>query len=77
MTEVPEYRPLAFCPRSSRKRYSLTAERASRGAYRDAVKLKCLDCCGWEYPEAQRCQIPTCALWSHNQRIFRARGSGG
>ena len=28
-----------------------------------AIRLKCLDCSGWEWPEVARCQHTTCILW--------------
>ncbi len=43
---------------------------AREGSPLKAVKLKCLDCCGWDYPETKRCETHACALWLLHQRIF-------
>jgi hypothetical protein len=69
-------RILALCPADLRPRYARLAEQAEAGRYRAAVKLKCIECAGWSYVEAKRCEIPTCALWAVSRRIFgRARES--
>ena len=46
---------------------------AKRPGFRSAVKLKCVECCGWSRLEAGRCGIRSCALWRSNQAIFRGR----
>ena len=66
------YDPLHDCPPKYRDRYRRAAEQAGEGRYPTAVKLKCLDCSGWEYLEAKRCEIQTCALWLLNRRVFGA-----
>jgi hypothetical protein len=65
--------PLAYCPAKLRARYGGAGDRALAGGYPAAVKLKCLDCCGWEYTEAKRCNSTDCPLWMLNRRIFGAR----
>ncbi len=67
--------PHGFAPRATetkrdRDRYEKTAALAHQQPMK-AIKLKCLDCCGWEYEEAKRCEIRTCPLWALNRRIFR------
>jgi hypothetical protein len=66
----PLFTPLACCPPKLRARYRRTGEQAGRGWSLSAVKLKCLDCCGWEYTEAKRCEVTDCPLWLLNRRIF-------
>ena len=66
------YEPLALAPRPATARYEKSALLAHQQP-RAAIKLKCLDCCGWEYREAKRCEIRSCPLWALNRRIF-ARG---
>ena len=60
--------PLNLCPARLRPRYRARADRAQAGRYRDAVALKCIDCCGWQYAEAKRCEITSCALWEFRPR---------
>ena len=31
----------------------------------------------WDYAEAKRCEINTCALWAMNRRIFARREESG
>jgi hypothetical protein len=62
--------PLYYCPKELRARYLRTAEVARGGRASAAVKLKCLDCVGWDYPEAKRCETRQCALWLQNQKLF-------
>jgi len=57
-------------PPDKQERYGALAEQAKKGRYRAAVKLKCLECCAWSYPEAKRCSIVGCSLHVINQRIF-------
>ena len=61
--------PGHHAPKEVGDRYEKTAALAHRQA-QAAIKLKCLDCCGWEYPEAKQCEIRTCPLWALNRRIF-------
>lgn len=64
--------PLALAPPKEKKRYAKLAGRAATQP-RAAVKLGCIECCGWEYAEAKRCEIRTCAHWALNRRIFKRR----
>ena len=61
--------PLRHCPASQRSRYAAAARNANQPL--KAIKLKCLDCSGWDYQEAKRCTVRTCALWRLNHRVFR------
>jgi hypothetical protein len=40
-------------------------QRAERGSLPDAIKLKCLDCAGWERKEVRDCVILACPLYPH------------
>lgn len=64
------YAPLHYCPKEMVSRYERTAGLAREGSAFQAVKLKCLDCMGWDYPETKRCNTPQCALWLLNRRVF-------
>ena len=61
--------PLRFCPAKARARFERRARLSADHPLR-AIELKCLDCCGWDRPEAKRCEITSCPLWAMNQRIF-------
>ncbi len=63
------FAPLRDCPAGKRDRYAATAAKAHEPF--KAVKLKCLDCSGWDYPEAKQCTIRHCALWKLNKRVFK------
>ncbi len=63
------YAPLALAPEKAQARLGKTADRTHREPMA-ASKLMCLGCVGWEYAEAKRCEINTCALWALNRRIF-------
>ena len=67
------YEPLAPAPKKAQARFGTTAHRAHRGPMA-AIKLKCLECCAWEYSEAKRCEIRTCPLWALNRWIFARDG---
>jgi len=30
---------------------------------RQAIRLHCMECCGWIYSEVRRCSAPECWLW--------------
>lgn len=68
-----EFEPLRTLPSgvpgSKRRRWGRLADRATT-SYRDAVELKCLECCCWERAEAKRCDITGCPLWAVGGRIF-------
>ena len=66
--------PLALAPGRATARYEKSALLAHQQP-RAAIKLKCLDCVGWEYAAAKRCEIRSFPLWGLNRRIF-ARGQG-
>ena len=63
------YEPLALAPEKAKARSSKAADLAHRQPLK-AIRLKCLDCCCWDYTEAKKCEIRTCALWALNRRIF-------
>ena len=46
------------------EKYSGTVDRASKGSLKSAIKLKCLDCCGFQKSEVALCTITACPLWS-------------
>jgi len=54
---------------------------AAEGSYREAIKLHCLQCIGWDPKEARACSAPQCGLWVANRKIFgapaRCGGSDG
>jgi hypothetical protein len=60
---------LEAIPERVRERYRRRAMEAPT-SYRAAVFLKCLECQGWEYKEAQRCHQVLCALWEIRTRLF-------
>ena len=62
--------PLKDCPPGRVERYKKAAEQARDGVPFKSIKLKCLDCCGWEHGEAKQCENSSCALWLLNGRIF-------
>lgn len=65
--------PLHTCPEPLRRRFRRRADLADRHPLK-AIELACIECCGWQRPEAARCEIRTCPLWSFNWRIFGGRG---
>ena len=64
------YDPVALAPPKAQKRYAKLAVRAATQP-RAATKLGCLSCCCWDYGEAKRCEIRSCAHWALNRRIFK------
>ena len=68
-----DFAPLATMPArlpaSKRKAYRALAARADRQPLA-AIKLKCLECCGWERAEAKACSIYGCALWATSRKTF-------
>ncbi len=68
------YEPLALAPDEVKARFKKTADLAHQQPMA-AIKLMCLSCVCWEYPQAKQCEIRTCALWAANCRIF-VRGEG-
>src|SRR4030095_10559851 len=67
------FRPLKDTSPDVQRRYQKLAERSARNPL-SAIQLKCIECCGWHYAEAKRCDIKECGLWSLNQRIFHGVG---
>ncbi len=57
------------CPQDVKKRYRRLAENAL-GSYRLAVKLKCIECSGWEYSQAKDCGVYKCPLFVMARRVF-------
>jgi hypothetical protein len=66
------FSPLANCPESKLTRNALRASKAATQP-KAAIMTMCLQCVSWEYTEAQRCEIKTCALWAFNQKHFKVR----
>jgi len=60
---------LGNADKRSQKRFLSIAKRSARSATA-AIKLKCIDCSGWEYLEAKTCQIRDCALWEKSRPLF-------
>jgi len=56
-------------PKEVRERYRRRAMLAPK-SFNEAVKLKCLDCCGWYYKEAKACHIVACPLHAIRARVF-------
>ena len=53
---------LATCHTEGRSKYLGMAKKAERGR-KDAIRLKCLECCCWNPAEVKRCHLVDCALW--------------
>ena len=70
------YEPLALAPDEVKARFKKTADLAHQQPLK-AIKLKCLDCSSWDYAEAKRCEIKTCALWASNRRVFLSGSDDG
>lgn len=51
-------------PRSLQKRYLPVIEKVREGSRTAAVKLKCLDCSGWQPKEVRNCLCHDCPLWA-------------
>ncbi len=68
-TRAESFDPLKFASTTHRKRYSRLAKDAET-KYRAAVKLHCIECCGWDYQTAKSCSASHCPLWAMNRRIF-------
>lgn len=67
---VLEFDLLEFAPtKVHRDRYKKLAKSAHTSA-RAAIKLKCIDCSGWEYAEAKNCTVEGCPLYVFNRKIF-------
>jgi hypothetical protein len=66
------FNPLRFASTTHRKRYSRLAKDAET-KYRAAVKLFCVECCGWNYQTAKSCSASHCPLWATSRRIYGSR----
>lgn len=55
---------LADCPSRSQKRYLLAL--SGRGGLKNAVKVMCLHCCGWQLLESAKCTAAGCPLTAFN-----------
>lgn len=64
-----EFDPLGTCPTELRERYQRRADLAEKHPMK-AIELKCIECCGWDRPEAARCELSDCPLWALNRRLF-------
>ena len=42
---------------------------------RTAIRIRCLDCCGWDPAKVAECSTRKCALWPH--RLCRGPQAGG
>ena len=71
-TSAKPFDPLRFASTTHRKRYSRLAKDAET-KYRAAVKLHCIECCGWDYKTAKSCSASHCPLWAMNRRIFGSK----
>lgn len=70
-------RTLASLRRAPRpEAYAALALRA-RSSASSAIKLKCIECCGWDRTEAKACEIESCALFLVSRRLFRVRQGPG
>ena len=65
-----DFDPLATCPKKWRPRFEALARKSPKSLI-SAIKLKCIDCCAWERPEAKKCHITSCPLYMLNLRGFR------
>ena len=72
-TRPEGFDPLGMAGAKEAARYANAAAKAHSQPLQ-AIKLKCLDCCGWEYAVAKGCEIRTCPLWKQNRRAFGTRG---
>jgi hypothetical protein len=52
-----------------KRKYKKLAEKAEIESFY-AIKLKCIDCCGWDEKEAAKCKIDSCPLYYINQKIL-------
>ena len=53
-------RRLADCPAKFRNLYRRAWSGKSRQA---AIRIHCLECCGWQAREVAKCSAPACALY--------------
>lgn len=61
--------PLKFAPEKVAEALEKQAKLVDR-SMRAAIKIKCIECSGWNRVEAKNCHIKTCALYAHNRKIF-------
>jgi hypothetical protein len=59
-------------PPRARSKYGKMTWRVSR-SFTAAVKLKCLECSCWSYPEVQLCEVRRCPLYDMRTRLFRVK----
>ncbi len=56
----------ASIPTTRQGAYIKLWERAMAGRSKvAAIKVKCLDCCGWQKEEVRNCQVPACPLYPY------------
>ena len=65
-----QFDPLHLAPPAERKRWAACARDSHRAPLK-AIRLMCLQCCGWERSEAKACQITSCALWALSNLLFK------
>jgi hypothetical protein len=49
----------------SLSRFLPVVDMAEKGSLRAAIKLKCLDCCGYQTTEVKHCTVTGCSLYPH------------
>ena len=62
--------PFRYDPERAGGKYQQVAKAAARGSYREAIRLHCLQCIGWDPNEAADCSASQCGLWVANRKIF-------
>lgn len=65
---------LKHAPADLPDRYRKMAERAAngfrKGNLKAAVKLHCVQCMGWSFPDARDCEARECPLWIQSRMLF-------
>jgi hypothetical protein len=59
-------------PARARSKYGKMTWRVGR-SFTAAVRLKCLECSCWSYPEVQLCDVRRCPLYDMRTRLFRMK----
>jgi len=65
-----QFDPFRHDPERAGGKYARSAAKAAQGSYREAIRLACLQCIGWDPGEAEGCTAPHCGLWIANRKIF-------
>lgn len=61
---------LTLAPALAQRRYAQMAHRALWQPS-PAIKLFCIECMGYSYPDAKGCENERCPLWAVSRRLFR------